>query len=191
LVLLGLPLVLPSQSLADQLQENALFCADDYSHVREKHNNNRSPEIDTWLKYIGLPVGQPYCAAFTISMYACGNYFESSPLPKIGRVSALYKTAQKNPYKYKVIPAVRVKQKIEKLNPGDVSCWAHGTASGNFNGHAGLVINQVDYQTFKTIEANTGSGNAGSQREGNGVYYRTRKLDMEKVFKVVGFIRVR
>lgn len=183
--------VYASQSYPSNLQENVLFCADGYSYVREHTNRNDSPEIDSWLKYIGLPKHQPYCAAFAISMYSCGNYNEDSPLPKIGRVSAQYKAAQKNPYKYKVIPAVRVKQRIDKLHPADLACWAKGVAAGNFNGHEGIVIYQIDYQTFKTIEANTGPGEAGSQREGNGVYYRIRKLDLNKTFKVVGFIRVK
>lgn len=186
---LGLPSQSHSQSSASQLHENTLFCAEGYLHVREKNNDNRSPEIDAWHRYVGIPYGNPYCASFAINMFACGNYYESSPLPKIPRVSALYKAAQKNPYRYKTIPAYRVKQGV-KLQPADLPCWAHGVASGNFNGHVGLLTEQVDYQTFRTIEANTGSGNAGSQRDGNGVYRRLRQLDMTKLFKVVGFIRV-
>jgi hypothetical protein len=186
-----LPCQSASLSYPRELQENTLFCAEGYTYVREKTNKNDSPEIDSWHKYVGIPEGNPYCASFVISMYACGNYYESSPLPKIARVSAMYKAAQKNPYKYKVIPAVRVKQKIDKLQPADLPAWAHGTTAGNFNGHVGLVTEQVDYQTFKTIEANTGPGAEGSQREGNGVYHRIRKLDIGRTFQVVGFIRVK
>lgn len=189
--LLGWPTQSQAQLYPKELQENTLFCADGYSYVREKTNRNDSPEINAWHKYVGIPKGNPYCASFVINMYACGNYYESSPLPKIARVSALYKSAQKNPYKYKTFAAIRVKQGIEKLELADLACWANGVAVGNFNGHIGLVIYQTDYQRFKTIEANTGPGESGSQREGNGVYYRDRRLDLDKTFKVVGFIRVK
>jgi hypothetical protein len=192
-VIVGAVFLLVTIALADTLQTEAIKSAERYTYVREKTGKNDAPEIDLWLKYLGLPLGSPYCAAFALYNYhiAADKLKIQMPLPKIGRVSLLYKACQKNPYKYKTLSAKRVFLGIEKLEPGDLPAWAHGSAEGNFNGHTGIVLLQKDSETFNSIEGNTGPGAAGSQREGNGVFKRTRKLDIGKNFQVVGFIRVK
>lgn len=199
---LFLPLVLStlllsqSPSLANPLQEEVVKTAQKYTYVREKTGKNDGPEIKQWLGYFGLPQGNPYCAAFVIG----GCYKEASdtlgiaqPLPKTARVSTLYKTAKKNPYKFKVISAARVKQGIETLEKADVPAWSHNKLPGNsdWNGHTGIVLNQINNNTFTSIEANTSSGNKGSQRDGDGVFKRTRTLGIGTKFPVEGFIRVK
>lgn len=185
-----------SPSLANPLQEEVVKVAQKYTYVREKTGRNDGPEIKRWLGYFGLPEGNPYCAAFVIG----GCYKEASdnlgipqPLPKIARVSALYKAAKKNPYKYKVITSVRVKQGIEKLELADVLIFSHNKIPGNdnWNGHTGVILYQLNNNWFTSIEGNTGSGEKGSQRDGDGVFKRTRSLGIGTKFPVEGFIRVK
>lgn len=188
--------LLPLQSSAKTLQEEVVDVATKYTYVREATGHNDGPEIKRWLGYFGLPEGNPYCAAFVIG----GCYKEASdnlgiqqPLPKMAKVSALYKATKKNPYKYKVIPAVRIKQGIEKLTLADVIIWSHNKLPGNdnWNGHTGIVLIQLNTNYFTSIEGNTSSGEAGSQRDGDGVFKRNRSLGIGTKFPVEGFIRVK
>lgn len=189
-------LLSPSPLSASPLQEEVVKVAQKYTYVREKTGQNDGVEIKRWLGYLGLSQGNPYCAAFvTGGCYkeASDNLGITQPLPKTARVSALYTAAKKNPYKYKVIPALRVKQKIEKLEQADVVIWSHNKLPGNtnWNGHAGIVISQTNNNSFKSIEGNTSSGEKGSQRDGDGVFRRTRVLGLGTKFPVEGFVRVK
>ena len=105
----------------------------------------------------------------------------------------LYRTCQKNPYKFEIITAKRAALGIASPKRGDLVCWSSGKVAGNDNwaGHLGLYVNQINNTSFRSIEGNTGPGAAGSQREGNGVFVRTRNLDIGKKFQVEGFIRVK
>lgn len=170
------------------LQDSVIANSSKYLHVRELHNNNRGPEIDQWLKYLGLPLGSPYCAAFLVWNYhECGYN-----LPRIGRCSLLWSTVRHNELRYKTFTADDVAMGIEKINPADGVIWRHGRgASQNWNGHAGIALQQIDRRTFKSREGNTMPTSKGNQREGGGVYDRTRTLGLGSSFSVVGFIRVR
>lgn len=189
LFLLMLLMICFSQAHGATLQERVIENSSKYLQVRELHNDNRSPHIDQWLRYLGLPPGLSYCAAFTI-----WNYHEAGfNLPKYGRVASLWKTCQARELTYKTFDAEAVSMKIERLHPGDIPVWAHGriNAARDFNGHTGIVLRQLDRTAFLSREGNTMPSNAGNQREGGGVYDRTRGLGFGSSFKVVGFIRVR
>ena len=78
-----------------------------------------------------------------------------------------------------------------RLEPGDLPIWASGTIrGGDFNGHTGLVQWQIDSRRFRTVEGNTQPGPGGDQREGGGVYERTREISLGS-FRLLGFCRAR
>lgn len=166
-----------------------------YLYLREKTGNNDAPEIDKFLAYLGLPPKLSWCAAFGIYNYklAADRLGVKQPLPRMGRVSMLYQTCQKNPYKYEIITAKRAALDIKTPKRGDLVCWSSGKVAGNTNwaGHLELYIKKIDNAYFQSIGGNTGPGAKGSQREGNGVYVRTRNLGIGKRFQVEGFIRVK
>jgi hypothetical protein len=54
-------------------------------------------------------------------------------------------------------------------------------------GHVGIIERMVDRHSFYTIEANTSSGNSGSQSNGGGVYRRLRRDDAGYV---LGYVSV-
>ncbi len=173
---------------AATLQEQVISNSAKYLHVRELHNDNRGPEIDTWLKFLGLPTGQPYCAEFYVY-----NYHEAGfSLPRQGRCVTLWRVCKDNGLRYKTFTAEDVSMGIEKIMPADGIIWRHGNGPGqNWNGHAGIALAQTGRTTFRTREGNTQPGNEGNQREGGGVFDRQRKLNIGSSFQVVGFIRVR
>jgi hypothetical protein len=188
LFLIVLTVIFCTQAHGATLQERVVENSAKYLHVRERHNDNRSPEIDTWLKYLGLPMGQPYCAAFYVY-----NYHEQGHnLPRIGRCSLLWQTCRARELTYKTFDAEAVSMGIEKIRPADGIIWRHGRGTtSNFNGHAGIALAQTGRTTFRSREGNTQPGSTGNQREGGGVFDRNRRLDIGSAFEVVGFIRVR
>ena len=188
LTLLMLSIVSISPAHGATLQDRVITNSAKYLHVRELHNDNRSPDIDRWLKYLGLPMRQPYCAAFYV-----WNYHEQGyDLPRIGRCSLLWQTCRARELTYKTFDAEAVSMGIEKIHPADGIIWRHGRdTTSNFNGHAGLALAQTGRTTFRSREGNTQPGSTGNQREGGGVFDRNRRLDIGSAFEVVGFIRVR
>lgn len=176
------------------LQYNALEIAYKYEGLTELTNKNDGPEITQWLKNVGLGPGYPYCAAFMYSMYKESRDFLNidAVLPyRSARVSSIYYAAKNNPVKYKVMSQNEVALGVYKLEPGDIPVWTtSGDSVTNFNGHTGLVIEQLDSKRFRSIEGNTRSGTAGDQREGGGVFIRTRLIKNFN-FKIKGFIRLK
>ena len=180
----------PMLSHGATLQEQVVNNSAKYLQVRELTNNNDGPDVERFLAYIGLPKGQSWCMAWVTYVFSHDSGF---PWPKYGRCASTWKIAKKQALTYKTFSANEVKMGIEELRPADVSIWAHGRidAKQDFNGHTGIVLRQLDRSTFATREGNTVPTNAGDQREGGGVYDRTRGLGFGSSFKVVGFIRVR
>ena len=201
IIMLILLLTVAATGHAKTLQDATVEQSAKYLAVREHTNSNDSPEIDAMLKYLGLPKGLSWCAAYVLTCYRDGAEAAGvkQPIPKIGRVSLLWQTCKARELTFKTFSAEDVSMGIQKLQPADVPCWRHGsTATQNFNGHTGIVLAQIDKKTFKAREGNTVAGNAGGQREQakgdknqGGVFDRTRTLGIGSGFAVVGFIRVR
>jgi len=178
---------------AADLPETAVKNAHQYLKLREKTGNNDSPEIDRMLAYLGLPKHLSWCAAFSIYNYyqAAEALHVKQPFPKYGRVAMLRQACINNPLKYRYITADEVRLGSVYLSSGDLPLWAHGTIrGGDFNGHTGLVIQQLSPRSFQSIEGNTSSGSKGSQNNGNGVFIRERQIS-PGTFRILGFCRVR
>lgn len=189
---LGLEAVVNATSLSSQaLQESYK-----YQNLRERTNKNDHPQIDLFLKYLGLPPRLPWCAAFTLYCYkdAAETLNVKQPLPKYGRVATLWSYCKRTPSKCTTFTTEQVRLGLVKLQPGDLPIWKHGVSSEeNFNGHIGLTVEQLSNTKLRTIEGNTlpeTTGNAGNQRDGGGVYVRARYLAPGN-FRIIGFIRVK
>lgn len=211
LLLLILCLV-PSLCFAGKFDDDIIFVSKDYLHVREKTNANDHPEIDRWLKFVGLDnkgeykrsgQGYSYCMAYVCTMIADTYKYHNEPTPfyKMAKCSDVWTLSKKNKYKYKTFTAKQVFIGAEKLSLADVVIFSHNKASNtNFSGHTGLVLEQLDNNTFKAIEGNTvGSDSVLDDREQNrksknvgGVFVKKRKLGLgTTAFPVEGFIRIR
>lgn len=153
-----------------------LRIAESYLHVREIGNNS-SPEIDQWLKYVGLNPGNPYCAAFVSFCIAEAGARE--PPVKSGLARHFIRSNS--------IPASKVLIGIEQIPPGSIVVWRRGNT---IFGHVGIV-KQWDKAKGITIEANTSSGERGSQSDGDGVYIRSRTIIPGAVFRITDFTIVK
>jgi hypothetical protein len=211
LVILSL-LVNTSYSLAIQYPAEIMKRAESQLYVRELHplNGNKSPEIDGYLAYLGLPVGLSYCLSFCI--FIIGKTYEANgkrcPVPKIGKCSTFLKTAKKDKYTFTVHDAKKVEYGIIKLKPAMLAIWSHkkkldraGNDKYDWDGHAELMSVQTSNVKFNTVGANTtGVDDVSQQREQTGgikkggpvggVWAKNRTVSSLASFRTEAFIEV-
>lgn len=125
--------------------------------------SNKGPEVEAYLKSIGLGGGYSWCMAFVYwcVLKASGS---SNPLKKTGGVLAQWNAR----------PELRVKDPM----PGDIFIMDYGKGLG----HTGFVEKILPEGKIQTIEGNT---NADGSREGYAVCRRVRN---QKTIK--GYLRV-
>lgn len=150
-----------------------------YKYVREKISN-RSSEIDLWNKLVGNALGSPYCAAF---VSYCNSRDSIIPFKIKSGLARTFWTKAPKEFKHKASDVLNGKYKPKY---GDLIIWANGST---MTGHIGFVLG-FDEKTkmIITIEANTSSGNSGSQSNGNGVFIRLRKIYLYQYFHIIGFV---
>jgi hypothetical protein len=131
--------------------------------------SNRGPEVDVYLKTVGVPVGNFWCAAF---VYWC---FEQAAR-SLGRPNPLFKTAgclahwNNAPSKgARRIPGAEATANPALLRPGMIFIMDHGKGLG----HTGLV-EKVEDGVIVTLE---GNANAAGSRDGGGVCRLRRKIN--------------
>jgi|ERR1019366_202397 hypothetical protein len=161
--------------------------AESLLYIREKTGNNDHPMIDKMLDYLGLPHHLSWCLAFCL--WCFHSAFNPMPYPKIARCSTFLERVESQPWKYEVFSSEDVAWGIKKVTPGTIMIFSHSKVNGknNWNGHAALVMEQVNPRLFKTIEGNT---NAAGSREGDGVYKKTR-TPKQGTMLLEGFVRVK
>lgn len=172
--------------------EEFIKTAKKYGYVNETEGPNRSPEIDKFHDYVGLPYGNPWCLMFVdYVQYDALKPYNLKPYTKTARVSRLYQFALKNKYLYKVKFDKALLYGAQKAEVGDILIFVSGAskqAMDNFNGHTGFIIREKSPGKFRTIEGNTGPGSAGSQRDGDGVYERNRSIILGSNFRIEALI---
>ncbi len=84
------------------------------------------------------------------------------------------------------IEARAVERGLTRPPRGSVVVWRNGTS---WTGHLG-VVDWWDVRCGVTVEGNTSSGSAGSQRDGDGVWVRNRCVSPGAHFRIVGFVPV-
>ena len=130
-----------------------------HRHIGVKElTRNSSPEIDGWLKRVGVGSGNPWCAAFAwcvlddaIKALGCTNH-----LPPTASVHKLFTMAHQH-HAWWTDPT-----------PGVIFGIDHGGGLG----HCGIVLD-VDGVKLATIEGNT---NEAGSREGNAVVVKQRNV---------------
>lgn len=127
----------------------------DSIEVREEFGPNHGKYVDDFLKSCGLGSGYPWCAA-SIN-WVCEALGVPNPDKSDAAVIGWRNWAKANG-RLKFIPA-----------RGRLCGYLHA----NGTGHIGIV-RSVEGSLVRSIEGNTSSGAAGSQRDGDGLYRRTR-----------------
>jgi hypothetical protein len=168
-----------------------------YLKLRERTNHNDAPDIDKFMKYVGLNnpaqykstgTGYSWCAGFVLYNYfeACSKLKIDQTLPKTAGVANLWNKTRANPIRYRTIPASQVRLGLIKLQPGDIIIWKHGYSAFTL-GHTGMNEEQLTMTEIFSIEGNT-SG-SGLSREGGGVFENKRIISATGSMQIVGFIR--
>lgn len=133
--------------------------------MESPEGSNGGPEVDAYLKSVGLGTGYYWCAAF---VYWC---FDQAAV-NLGKANPVFKTAgcvnhwNKTPGKR--IKSAEAVENPALLKPGQIFILNHGKGAG----HTGLV-EKVDGGFIHTIEGN--SNPAGSSN-GIGVFRLQRKI---------------
>jgi hypothetical protein len=155
-----------AQVPSDPLIINMLRVAREQIGVREVGGPNRGPEVEKYLARVGLGPGFPWCAAFVYWCFdeAALHSTVPNPLPKTAGVLDHWNKA---PDHVKLPPSAAADD-LRNINPGTIFCIDHGHG----HGHTGIVMS-AEGEGLKTVEGNT---NVAGSREGDGVYYRTRRF---------------
>lgn len=144
---------------------------------------NRGSVADKANRLVQAPLGSPYCASY-VSLVLHESKAQN---PFVRSASSRAFITNES------ISVAAVIYKRAKVNPGDLVIWTRGGERSGL-GHIGFVdsIAYDGYNTrFTTIEANTSSGQAGSQWNGSGIYKRRRHFTPLAAFRVTHFTPVR
>lgn len=151
-----------------------LLEAMEYVGVTETSPNS-SPEIDRFLASVNLDPGHNYCAAFV--SYILDETEATHPLTRSG-VALHFKSDRS-------IEAREVIRTTHELPPGMIAIWQRGDT---WQGHIGFTSEWAG-TCGQTIEANT-SPPGGNQRNGDGVYKKSRCIDALAYFRITHFTPV-
>jgi len=152
------------------ISSQSLWFADKLVGVEEQpKGSNSGPQVNAFLKSVGLPPGEPWCMAFVYYCVsnACHQLNLPCPLIETGGVMDQWERTQ----------ARKMPNRDSAVKPGDVFImrFAHGT------GHTGFV-ELVKGGLIQTIEGNT---NEDGSREGYEVARRSRPIS-----SIFGFIQI-
>ncbi len=163
--------VAPLPVQANTLSARAIEIAKTQLNVREATGRNDGAAVESYLRSVNLGKGYAWCAAF---VYWCFNQAAKdlnvpNPLAATAGVMHHWNNVAA---KYKV---------VSQPKAGDIFIMDFGKGKG----HTGIVT-EVKGNKIYTIEGNTGADptTAASDRDGDGVYQRSRLIS-----KIKGFIR--
>lgn len=137
--------------------------------IRELTGNNDGKQVEVYLKYVGLPRGNPWCAAFVC--WALGQ--NNVPNPKSGYCPSLFARQD------------QVWKRTSKTNSGPLPGDVFGIYFPEKKriAHVGFV----DSWTQKTVNTVEGNTNEAGSREGDGVYRKIRLT--RQIYAVTRFIK--
>lgn len=138
--------------------------------IVEATGNNDGKEIAAYLQSVGLQEGAPYCAAgqyycFAEAQKQLFEYqckFAEIPIKKTGLANGIFNDAKIRGVQAEYLPAI-----------DDLLTWRK---KDHWSGHIERIIAVDKGGWVITIGFNTSNGKTGSQREGNGVFYRKRNI---------------
>lgn len=183
------PPIVPDQKSIDHKslkKRLAVFEASRWVGVREVGGDNKGQVVEMFQKAVdGKAQGEPWCAGFCSFVIkavdeAFGVMFaeaaSNTSLVLSEHVMTMWTKAPS-----------QTKSKVPE--PGSLVCWQFykdGKPTGL--GHVGLVVRVIDSKNMETIEGNTNDGSS-VEREGVGVFRRTRAIEGAGTMRVVGFLK--
>jgi len=173
LALLLAPAVANAQSQAPRVVD----VAKTYVGVTEDPSGtNKGEVVNRFLASVDLGPGYAWCAAFV-----------SHVLDEAGAERPRVRSAGATDFldARRVIDATDVLEGRATPRIGDIGVMRRGNS---WKGHTWFV-DGWQCQCGRTIEGNTSAGREGAQRDGDGVYKRTRCIHPGSYFRIAGFAR--
>lgn len=153
--------------------EIMLMAADALVGIHEKGGNNSGYEVELIQETVGGHSREPYCMG---TVQTCIAYAEIySGVKSKFLVTEHCMTAWRSTPK---------ELRVEEPSRGSVIIWQHGSSE---RGHTGITKGLTPKKYRQTVEGNTGTGE-GINRDGDGIWNRTRRPGGEGKMKEVGFI---
>ena len=148
-----------SNSVTQTKQQALVFTYTSQIGVREATGKNDGPQVEAYLKTVGLGKGYAWCAAFVkwcLNKAGISNTLNGMALSAHNKNNLVY----------------HQKRFIKAVQPGDVFTlyYAH---LGRI-GHTGFIDKQVNSSIYESVEGNT---NEAGSREGDGVYKKKRSYN--------------
>ena len=143
-----------------------------------EHGYNRGDSVEAIQRNNGGKPGQSWCG-WTIAEI----------LRRAGATEPKYRGGMAQGYINKrSIRATRVAKGYYRVSPGYIAVWAKYKGERNTgSGHVGIVVRQIANNKVLTVEGNTSNGEAGSQSDGDGIYKRTRMINLYGNFRIIYF----
>ena len=141
---------------------SVLDTAKSYLYVREKTNHNDAPEIDKFLKYVGLGPQFPYCLAF--AEFCWGQHYKPSPYPILGGTVRFMEIVKAHPLRYKVYTTEDFAMGRGSGAVGGIGIFFHNSKTG----HAFILEKPIKLNGLQTIEGNTVGSSKGTAAEQRG-----------------------
>jgi hypothetical protein len=126
--------------------------------------NNRGYWIDKWNKNVNAPLGSPYCGAFG---YYC---LDSAKVIYPQKKSGLARS-HVNKSSFTILDVLNHRKSIKI---GDGLIWQK---NNSYQGHFGFANENWNGNSGSTIEANTSGIKKENQSEGDGVYFKSRRIE--------------
>lgn len=127
------------------------------------HNDG---DVVKYLSAIGLGAGNAYCLAGQVYCFieaAKELGIPAIPIPRQGLTKKLIEYAK--------LKGIEVTPQPKQY---DLICWRY---PNNIKGHVERIVKVLGPNKVQTVGFNTSNGLQGSQREGDGVFVRTRYLN--------------
>ena len=139
---------------------------------------NGGPLVERFQKAVdGSAVGEPWCVGFV--QYCANAVDDLSTLLNGGGFShGLFKT------EWTIDLYAKSEHKFKDAAVGRIAVWRH-TINTN-RGHCGIVTDVIG-DDVHTVEGNT-SSSAGNQRDGDGVWQKTRHAGNIEGFELLGYL---
>ena len=141
--------------------------------VVEVGGENRGTAVETYLRSVGLPAGQPWCAAFVRFRFEAAAVKLGADLPDhfpdSGWVPAYVAWAKQRGV---WLPMADAREAPLQVRPGDLCAfWFESKLRC---AHIGIVVEPATEDGFFSVEGNTGGG-VGVERDGDGVWRKWRR----------------
>ena len=159
---------LPALAKGGALAQAALEVADGQVGVSEQPpGSNRGKEVEEFLAAVGVPPGNPWCAAFVYWCVdrAAERLGQANCLPRTGGVLEMWRGAKRTGLP--CVPSGQAVAQPSLVTAGMVFVIDHGGGKG----HVGFVEGVANGRLV-TVEGNS---NDGGSREGTGVFRLDRR----------------